>query len=99
MVAAHQEDSPLRKTAKARVNRVFVEEQRKFLRQQHQIEEEETVEDPVKCANRRSLPFTAAEMALDCVSAAFSTIVRSDIGQPFINLVDSTGQHKEEVSS
>ena len=39
----------------------------------------------------KSLPFTAAEMTLDCVSVAFSTLVRSGVNQKWINALEAKG--------
>ena len=44
----------------------------------------------------KSLPFTAATMALDCVCAAFSTVVKGEISEAAINALDKKG-HKFEV--
>ena len=47
------------------------------------------------CASK-SLPFTAAEMALDCISVAFSSIVRDAISPESIATLTASG-YKEEV--
>ena len=44
----------------------------------------------------KSLPFTAAAMALDCVCAAFSTVVKGSISEAAITALDKKG-HKHEV--
>ena len=47
-------------------------------------------------AAAKSLPFTAAEMALDCVSAAVNTICTDTISDKAIDVLISNG-HKNEV--
>ena len=46
----------------------------------------------------KSLPFTAAVMALDCVSAAFASVVGATISDNAIGDLYANG-HKDEVSN